>query len=62
MFMAPPWPEIYAGDGERRHSFEDASAEYGRLASAYPALGYDVVLLPKLSVRERADYVLSSLG
>lgn len=62
VFMTPPWPEIYQGDGERRHSLEDAVAEYERLVEAYPALGYAVVILPKVSVAERADFVLSTLG
>lgn len=62
VFMTPPWPEIYQGDGERRHSLEDAIAEYERLCAAYPALGYEVVILPKLSVAQRADFVVSTLG
>jgi predicted ATPase len=62
VFMTPPWPGIYAGDTERRHSFEDAVAEYDRLAAAYLALGYEVFLLPKTSVGTRADFVLRTLG
>jgi predicted ATPase len=62
VFMTPPWPEIYAGDEERRHSLDDAIAEYDRLAAAYPAFGYEVVLLPKVPVSARADFVLSVLG
>jgi len=62
VFMAPPWPEIHHGDAERRHGFNDAVAEYDRLNAAYPALGYDVVPLPKLAVGKRADFVLATLG
>ncbi len=62
MFMAPPWPEIYVTDADRRHGFEAAVAEYQRLATTYPALGYDVVLLPKTSSVARADFVLSALA
>jgi predicted ATPase len=62
VFMTPPWPEIYAGDGERRHALDDAIAEYERLAAAYPALGYQVVPLPKVPVSARADFVLGVLG
>ncbi|TNM62935.1 AAA family ATPase [Aliirhizobium smilacinae] len=62
VFMTPPWPDIYEGDPERRHSFSDAIAEYERLSVIYPVLGYEVVLLPKVSVAERADFVLSILG
>jgi predicted ATPase len=62
VFMTPPWPEIYAGDAERRHSLDDAVAEYERLLQAYSTLGYAVVVLPKVSVAERADFLLSALG
>jgi len=62
VFMTPPWPEIYQGDAERRHSLNDAVAEHERLCAAYPALGYEVVVLPKVSVAERADFILSALG
>jgi predicted ATPase len=61
VFLAPPWPEIYAADPERRHGLTDAVAEYERLLVAYPALGYEVVLLPKARVAERADFVLAML-
>ena len=62
VFLTPPWPEIYAGDPERRHGFDAAVAEYGRLEKAYPALGYEVIILPKVPVAERADVVLAHLS
>lgn len=62
VFLTPPWPEIYAGDRERRHDFSAAIAEYERLSAAYPALGYEVHVLPKTGVEERANFVLSILG
>jgi len=62
VFMVPPWPEIYVTDDERRHSLNVGIAEYRRLISAYPALGYEVVTLPKVGVTERADFVLQTLA
>jgi predicted ATPase len=61
VFFAPPWPEIFVTDAQRRHGLVDALAEYGRLTAAYQALGYDVCVLPKASVAERADYIVSAL-
>ncbi|MBB3524699.1 AAA family ATPase [Rhizobium sp. BK456] len=58
VFITPPWPEIYLTDPERRHGFDEAVAEYSRLAAIYPTLGYDVVTLPKIAVAERADFIL----
>jgi len=60
VFLAPPWPEIYAADNERRHGFEEAAAEYDRLCAAYPSFGYEIEILPKASVERRADFILST--
>jgi predicted ATPase len=61
VFLTPPWPEIYEEDGERHHDLTAGIAEYERLAAVYPTLGYEVILVPKLSVAQRADFVLSIL-
>ena len=61
VFLAPPWHEIYETDSQRRHSFSTAAAEYDRLEAVYPSLGYSVHILPKVPVRERADYVITAL-
>ncbi len=57
VFLTPPWPEIYVTDSERQHGLAQAEVEYNRLRREYPALGYEIVLLPKVSVTERADFV-----
>ena len=62
MFLAPPWAEIFASDAQRPHGFDEASSEYERLAVAYPRLGYEVILLPKVNVNDRADFVLSKMS
>jgi predicted ATPase len=61
VFLAPPWPEIFVRDPERRHSFQAGVAEYERLARELPRLGYEVLMLPRLSISERADFVLGAL-
>lgn len=62
VFLTPPWPEIYVRDAERRHGLEEAMTEYERLLRAYPSLGYEVVILPKTTVRARADVILQALA
>ncbi|RYE60876.1 MAG: ATPase [Hyphomicrobiales bacterium] len=62
VFLAPPWPEIYRQDEERRHGFDAAIAEYERLLRDYPLAGYEVVELSRMPVGERADFVLDRLG
>ncbi len=59
VFMAPPWPEIYESDDKRQHRFSEAVDEYERLKAAYSRLGYEVTILPKVSLDDRADFVLS---
>jgi predicted ATPase len=62
VFMAPPWPEIFAPDDDRRHDFAAARAEYDRLCRAYANLGYAVTVLPKQPVGARADWLLHRLA
>jgi hypothetical protein len=61
VFLTPPWPQIYVTDHERQHGFSDAVAEYDRLREIYPSLGYDIHLVPKVSVEKRADFVIAVL-
>ncbi|GAA3109235.1 AAA family ATPase [Rhizobium viscosum] len=61
VFLTPPWPEVYVHDSERQHGFEEAVAEYDRLTKAYPEMGYEVVILPRVAVAARADFLLSRL-
>jgi predicted ATPase len=62
VFMTPPWLELFAHDAERRHSLAEAEAEYEFLLAAYPAAGYEVVLIPRRSVGERAEFLEKELG
>lgn len=60
-FLTPPWPEIYETDNERKHGLSEAIKEYERLLVTYPAVGYDVVILEKTSVHDRANAILERL-
>jgi predicted ATPase len=62
VFLAPPWPEIYVQDAERRHGLDTAIGEYARLLKVYPSLGYELSILPKASVAQRVDFVLGMLA
>lgn len=61
VFLAPPWREIYVNDAERPHSFDQAVSEYEALAAGYPALGYDVIELPRLGIEDRAAFVIETV-
>lgn len=61
VLMSPPWEDIFCQDDERKHSFEEAVKEYERLIEFYPRCGYQIIELPKVSVSERLDFILSEL-
>jgi predicted ATPase len=62
VFIAPPWPEMFRNDRERIHSYEAAVAEYATLLPAYERLGHQLIMLPKVSIEERVDFILLELG
>lgn len=62
VFLVPPWEEIFTGDTERKHSFESAKKEYEELLIKYKNFGYETLLIPKVSVNERVEFILEKLG
>lgn len=61
LFLAPPWPEIYVNDEDRRHSLEKAISDYKRVREAYLQAGYNPIILPRTTVQARADFVTREL-
>lgn len=61
IFMTPPWEEIFCEDAERKNSFKNAVEEYDRLVEHYVKYGYDLVTLPKVSVKERYQFVVDNI-
>lgn len=61
VFLVPPWQEIFANDAERKHNFEDSVAMYDSLVATYVRFGYEPVVIPKLDVSQRADFILEQL-
>lgn len=62
IFVAPPWPEIYVQDAERKQTAEEAVRTHRALVTAYSNCGYDLVSLPLVSVEERMRFVLDDIG
>lgn len=61
LFLAPPWPEIYINDDDRRHSLDKALSDYERVRRAYLDAGYEPIVLPRETVQSRADFVLGNI-
>jgi len=62
VFVAPPWPELFRKDDERRHTLDDALKEYPLTLDAYLECGYELVELPKLPVAARVQFILQHVG
>jgi predicted ATPase len=62
VYLAPPWREIYETDGERRQNFEEAVRTYDLMARTYENCGYEVVMLPMISVEKRAAFLLAEIA
>jgi len=61
VFVAEPWSEIYVRDHERVHSFDRAAKSYVPTISAYLQAGYETCVIPKVSVQERAAFILAQV-
>ena len=59
VFVSPPWPEIYANDAERRHTFVEAIASHQAELAAYVKCGYSLLEVPKAPVEVRVDFMLA---
>jgi predicted ATPase len=62
VFVAPPWPEIFANDSERKQSPGEAVRTHDAAVRIYAEFGYQIVPLPKTSVEERVRFVLAEAG
>ena len=62
VFVAPPWPDIFAQDEERRQTLDEAERTYHALAGVYTELGYELVPLPLAPVEARLRFVLAEAG
>ncbi|NAW97241.1 AAA family ATPase [Vibrio sp. V23_P3S9T160] len=62
VFIFPPWETIYENDIERKQDFNEAVATYHEMVKAYEKFGYELIEVPKVSVRERAEFILDSVG
>lgn len=60
VFVAPPWREIYQTDAERRQDWAEAEATFGRILQNLDELGYEPVVLPKVSVEDRVAFALEN--
>lgn len=58
IFFFPFWEEIYLTDNERYESPGEAKKIEKHLIQTYESLGYELIHVPKISVEERAKFIL----
>lgn len=58
VFIFPPWREIYENDEERKQDFQEAIFTYKELKDAYAYCNYQIVEVPKISIKKRVDFIL----
>lgn len=61
VFLLPPWEDIYQTDNERYESFEQAVEIYEKLKISYLSNGYSTIEVPRNSVVQRCEFILSNL-
>ena len=61
VFLAPPWAEIFGQDAERKQDFNEAKRTFDAMEQTYQQFGYEIALLPKSTVQERANFILQNL-
>lgn len=61
VFLLPVWPEIYKLDEERTETLEECYEVQHYLLDAYKELGYDPIVVPRVSVEERVAFILKHI-
>jgi predicted ATPase len=62
VFIAPPWREIFQPDHERKQDFDGAVRTYQSMVEAYTEYGYELVEIPRVSVKERVEFILDGIA
>ena len=61
VFYTPIWEEIYRNDSERKENIEKAKIIENFLFSTYQYFDYTLIEIPKLTIEERVDFILSKI-
>lgn len=61
VFILPPWKDIYENDPERKQTFEKSMLTFECMNEIYQEYGYNIIEVPKISVKNRARFILDRL-
>ena len=62
VFIAPPWPDIFEQDTERKQTLDEAERTFRAVSKVYAELGYELLELPRAPVETRLRMILSEAG
>ncbi len=62
VIVLPPWEAIYATDEERMETFQEAKDIHNELLATYEEFQYPSIMVPKGSVEERTDFIITKVG
>ena len=60
VFYTPVWKEIYVTDKERKESINQAQKIEKSIINTYQSEGYKLIPIPKISIKERANFIVSN--
>lgn len=61
VFILPPWEEIYETDNERKQTWKEAVYTFEKMKQTYLEYGYEVIEVPKNTIDNRCEFVLSHI-
>ena len=61
IFIAEPWKAIYTNDSERYETYDELLEIDFHIKKIYKQLGYNIIILPKKSVKDRVTFILENL-
>ena len=61
VFFTPFWETIYTRDDQRLESMEKAQKISNAIKNIYDSFNYNIIELPKVSVDDRTDFILSKI-
>lgn len=59
VFILPPWQDIYVNDAERWQDFKEAEATGQMIQETYAAFGFEIIEVPKITVKSRITFILN---
>lgn len=61
VFVFPPWKEIYQTDDERKQQFDEVKKTHKIMVKTYQSCGYEPIIMPKRSIKYRAEFILEHI-